>query len=142
MVEVQRLGYHTVECIVGHDFGCVPTSLAALSRPDIFRKVVLLGHPFLGQPELPFGFAPEEEESVAKHDLLEELRHLDPPRKHYRWYYSTVEANEEMAPQKGLFKFLRGYFHLKSADAYNDIRPIKKMTARELAICLLIMWCR
>lgn len=28
--------YHRVECIVGHDFGCVPASLAALSRPDIF----------------------------------------------------------------------------------------------------------
>lgn len=134
MVLVQRLGYHKVECIVGHDFGCVPASLAALSRPDIFRKVVLLGYPFLGSPKLPFDIAPEKEGLLAKVDLHEELRQLDPPRKHYRWYYSTAEANKEMAPQKGLFEFLRGYFHLKSADAHNDPRPIKEMTAKELAI--------
>lgn len=134
MVLVQRLGYHKVECIVGHDLGCVPASLAALSRPDIFRKVVLLGYPFLGSPKLPFDIAPEKEGLLAKVDLHEELRQLDPPRKHYRWYYSTAEANKEMAPQKGLFEFLRGYFHLKSADAHNDPRPIKEMTAKELAI--------
>lgn len=134
IVLVKRLGYHKVECIVGHDFGCVPASLAALSRPDIFRRIVLLGHPFLGSPKLPFDIAPEEEELVAKLDLEEELRQLDPPRKHYRWYYSTAKANKEMAPREGLFEFLRGYFHLKSADAHNDPRPIRDMTAQELAI--------
>ena len=134
IVLVQRLGYHKVECIVGHDFGCVPASLAALSRPDIFRNVVLLGHPFVGSPTLPFDVAPEEEEVPAKLDFHEELRQLDPPRKHYRWYYSTAEANKEMAPKEGLFEFLRGYFHLKSADAHNNPRPIKDLTAKELAI--------
>lgn len=134
IVLVQRLGFHKVECIIGHDFGCVPASLAALSRPDIFRNVVLLGHPFVGSPTLPFDIAPEEEEVPAKHDLHEELRQLDPPRKHYRWYYSTAEANKEMAPKEGLFEFLRGYFHLKSADAHNDPSPIKDLTAKELAI--------
>lgn len=134
IVLVQRLGYHRVECIVGHDFGCVPASLAALSRPDIFRQIVLLGHPFLGSPRLPFDIAPEKEESLAELDIHEELRQLDPPRKHYRWYYSTAEANPEMASKKGLFEFLRGYFHLKSADAHNDPRPIKELTAKELAI--------
>ena len=134
IVLVQRLGYRRVECIVGHDFGCVPASLAALSRPDTFHKVVLLGHPFLGSPELPFDKAPEQEELPEKLDLHQELGRLDPPRKHYRWYYSTAEANKEMAPQGGLFDFLRGYFHLKSADAHNDPRPIKEMTARELAV--------
>lgn len=39
-----------------------------------------------------------------------------------------------MAPQEGLSDFLRGYFHLKSADAHNDPRPIKEMTAKELEI--------
>lgn len=134
IVLVQRLGYHEVECIVGHDFGCVPASLAALSRPDIFRKVVLLGHPFLGSPKLPFDVAPEEEGLLAKGDLHEELRQLNPPRKHYRWYYSTAEANREMSPEKGLSEFMRGYFHLKSADAHNNPRPIKEMNAKELAI--------
>ena len=134
IVLVKRLGYHEVECIIGHDFGCVPASLAALSRPDIFRRTLLLGHPFLGSPKLPFNIAPEEEELVAKLDLEEELRQLDPPRKHYRWYYSTAEANKDMAPREGLFEFLRGYFHLKSADAHNEPRPIREMTAQELAI--------
>ena len=66
LVRVQRLGYHRVKCIVGHDFGCVPASLAALSRPDILRNIVLLGHPFLGAPKLPFDAAPNEEELPAK----------------------------------------------------------------------------
>ena len=66
IVLVQRLGYHRVECIVGHDFGYVPASFAALSRPDILRNVVLLGHPFLGAPKLPFVTAPNEEELPAK----------------------------------------------------------------------------
>ena len=134
IVLVQRLGYHRVECIVGHDFGCVPASLAALVRPDMFRKVALLGLPFVGPPKLPFNTSPEEEEPRAKYDLHEELKRLDPPRKHYRWYYSTAEANKEMAPREGLFEFLRGYFHLKSADAYSDPRPIQSLTANDLAI--------
>ena len=86
IVLVQRLGYNKVECIVGHDFGCVPASLAALSRPDVFRQVVLLGHPFLGSPRPPFDIAPERELLPAMPDLHEELRWLDPPRNHYRWY--------------------------------------------------------
>ena len=134
IVLVQRLGYHRVECIVGHDFGGLPASLAALSRPDIFRKIVLLAYPFLGSPKLPFDVAPEEDKLPAKLDLHEELRQLDPPRKHYRWYYSTAEADKEMASKEGLFEFLRGYFHLKSADAHNDPRPVKELTATELAI--------
>ena len=134
IVLVHRLGYQRVECIVGHDFGCVPASVAALSRPDLFRNVVLLSAPFLGSPKLPFDIAPENEELTSKFDVHEELRQLKPPRKHYRWYYSTAEANKEMAPRKGLSEFLRGYFHLKSGDAHNDPRPIKKMTAKELEI--------
>ena len=134
IVLVHRLGYHRVECIVGHDFGCVPASLAALSRPDIFRNVVLLAAPFLGSPKLPFDIAPDNEGLSSKFDLHEEFRQLEPPRKHYRWYYSTAEANKEMAPRKGLSEFLRGYFHLKSGDAHNDPRPIKETTAKELEI--------
>ena len=66
IVLIQRLGYHRVKCIVDHDFGCVPTSIAALSRPDILRKFILLGHLFLGAPKLPFDTAPKEEELPTK----------------------------------------------------------------------------
>ena len=131
IVLVKRLGYHRVVCIVRHDFGCVPASLAALSRPDLFHKVVLLGHPFLGSPQLPFNITEELHPAL---DLHEELRRLDPPRRHYRWYYSTSQANKEMSPKEGLFEFLRGYFHLKSADANNEPHPIEDMTAKELAV--------
>ena len=36
VVLVQRLGYHEVHCVIGHDFGYVPAALSALIRPDIF----------------------------------------------------------------------------------------------------------
>ena len=44
-------------------------------------------------------------------------RALDPPRKHYQWYYSTRPANADMrdCPQ-GVHAFLRAYYHHKSAD--------------------------
>ena len=67
IVLVNRLGYHQVECAVGHDFGCVP---AALIKPDIFRT------------KLPFGFSSEEEEQLTKPGMIEELGQLNPPRKH------------------------------------------------------------
>lgn len=76
-VLVQRLGYHRVECIVGRDFGCVPASLAALSRPDILRKVALLGHPFLCAPKLPLS-------CPQSLNMYQKLRQLGPPRKNYR----------------------------------------------------------
>lgn len=42
LVLVARRGYHHVECVVGHDFGCIPAALAGLMRPDVFRKVIVL----------------------------------------------------------------------------------------------------
>jgi pimeloyl-ACP methyl ester carboxylesterase len=65
--------------------------------------------------------------------MQEVLAQLSPPRKHYRWYYSTAEANKEMAPREGLHDFLRGYFHLKRADANNNPHPLDNMAATELA---------
>lgn len=130
VILANRVGYHEVECIIGHDFGCVPASLCALSRPDMFRKVILLGHPLFGisTPE-------EKAESSANNsqpNLQEELARLPQPKKHYRQYYSTPSASAEMSPPSGLKDFLRGYFHLKSADAYNDPQPIASTTAQEL----------
>ncbi|KAL8924008.1 MAG: hypothetical protein Q9208_004292 [Pyrenodesmia sp. 3 TL-2023] len=136
VVLVNRLGYHTAECVVGHDFGCVPASWCALIRPDMFRRVVLMGHPFLGTPALPFDTGPEEEAAASKQepkpDLHAELAQLPRPKKHYRWYYSNPDAAAEMSHGPGLKDFLRGYFHLKSADAYNDPQPMAALTAQEL----------
>jgi len=60
---------------------------------------------------------------------------LDPPRKHYQWYYATREANENMryCPQ-GVHDFLRAYYHYKSAD-WTGNRPfaLASWSAAELA---------
>lgn len=133
MVLALRLGYQQVECVVGHDFGCVPASLSALARPDFFRYIVLMSHPFLGSPKLPFDSESSEESGPNWPDLHKKLSRLPKPRKHYRWYYSSVTANLEMSPKKGLRSFLRGYFHLKSADSPTDPKPIENWTAEELA---------
>lgn len=128
-----RLGYHQVECIAGHDFGCVPASLSALARPDFFRHIVLMSHPFLGSPKLPFDQETSEEIALSWPDIEKQLSGLPKPRKHYRWYYSSATADLEMSPKEGLHSFLRGYFHLKSADAPTDPKPIANWTAEELA---------
>ncbi|KAL9599568.1 MAG: hypothetical protein Q9179_003510 [Wetmoreana sp. 5 TL-2023] len=127
---VNRLGYRQVECIIGHDFGCVPASLCALARPDMFKKVILMGHPFFGIP-FPSDVA-ETSQTDTQPDLDDELAKLPQPKKHYRQYYSTPSASTEMSPTSGLKDFLRGYFHLKSADAHNHPQPITAMTAQEL----------
>ncbi|KAL8716328.1 MAG: hypothetical protein Q9220_000233 [cf. Caloplaca sp. 1 TL-2023] len=130
IVLVNALGYNEVNCVVGHDFGCVPASLCALVRPDMFKRVVLMGHPFFGTPSLPREAATSYGEPQS--DLHEQLAKLPQPKKHYRWYYSTPSAAAEMSPPESLKSFLHGYFHLKSADAYNSPQPISAMTAEEL----------
>jgi hypothetical protein len=49
------------------------------------------------------------------------LATLSPAKKHYQHYYCTREANEDMvsAPD-GLPAFLRTYFHVKSADWFDN----------------------
>jgi pimeloyl-ACP methyl ester carboxylesterase len=134
------LGYRSVAAVVGHDFGSPVAAWSALLRPDVFQSVVLLSAPFAGPPALPFDqgndLAPG---TVAAHrsgaDIQEALAALHPPRKHYQWYYSTLEANENMqhCPQ-GVHAFLREYYHFKSADwKQNKPFPLKSWTADELA---------
>ncbi|MEM7178298.1 MAG: alpha/beta hydrolase [Pseudomonadota bacterium] len=122
---VRALGRAHVDCTVGHDFGSPLTAWAALLRPDVFHRAVLMSAPFGGPPPLA---APDRNPDPG-------LGALSPPRKHYQWYYSTPEANGEMwgAPQ-GLHAFLRAYFHMKSADwAPNQPQPLCAWSAGELA---------
>ncbi|MCJ1356829.1 MAG: hypothetical protein MMC33_006825 [Icmadophila ericetorum] len=137
VVLVHALGYRRVDCLVGHDFGSVTASLCALTRPDFFKKVVLMSHPFKGSPKLPFD-APSPSPlatTIPKPDIHHDLAHLPTPRKHYKWYYSTSPAATELLhPQSSLHTFLRGYFHLKSADwTSNNPHPLVSWTAPELA---------
>ena len=65
----------------------------------------------------------------------EELAALEPPRKHYQWYYSSRPANADMLHcEQGLHAFLRAYYHYKSAD-WPGNRPyrLQGWTAAELA---------
>jgi pimeloyl-ACP methyl ester carboxylesterase len=133
---VHALGYRKVECIVGHDFGAVTASRSALMRPDLFRSVVMMSHPFKAPPPLPFNLAHGEGDHAAPPiDIQAELAKLEQPRKHYKWYNSTENAAREWSnPTQGLENFLRGYIHVKSADwKHNQPYPLKEWNAEELA---------
>lgn len=126
MIALQRaLGVKQAFGIIGHDFGSKVAAFAALIRPDIFPRLICMSAPFGGPPGIS-----ESYDSVHEHLLA-----LDPPRKHYQWYYSTREAATDMleSPQ-GLHAFLRAYFHMKSADwTQNSPRELGGWEASELA---------
>lgn len=128
---VYGLGYTEVFSIIGHNFGGVSSAMAALMRPDIFKSTIQLSHPHHAAPTPRLGDRPAK----AKPDIQAELAKLQPPRKHYKWYNSTPEAAAEWeSPPQGLEKFLRGYFHLKSADwAENNPRPLGEWSAEAVA---------
>jgi len=132
---VFALGYRTVSAVVGHDFGSPVAALSSLIRPDVFRSVVLMSAPFPGPPALPFNTdAAVSAESPAAKSIHDDLAALQRPRKHYQWYYSTREANNDMwhCPQ-GVPAFLRAYYHFKSADwKYNRPFPLESWCASEL----------
>lgn len=124
---VFALGHRSVAAVIGHDFGSPVAAWCALIRPDVFRAVAMMSAPFAGPPALPF--------APADSRIHEDLAALDPPRKHYQWYYATREANADMwrCPQ-GLHDFLRAYYHFKSADwPGNRPYPLAAWTAAELA---------
>jgi pimeloyl-ACP methyl ester carboxylesterase len=134
---VAALGHRDVAAVVGHDFGSPVAGWCALTRPDVFRSVVLMSAPFGGAPTLPFDTAnrPPAVAPAAVPSLDDALARLSPPRKHYQAYYTTREANDHMwkAPQ-GLLAFLRAYYHAKSADwPGNAPAPLAANTAGEFA---------
>lgn len=123
---LHALGIPRVHAVIGHDFGAPVAAWCALIRPDVFPRVVMMSSPFGGAP----GWTVAPPDGV--HD---DLAALDPPRKHYQWYYATRPANEDMwrAPQ-GLHAFLRAYYHHKSADwPGNRPRELVGWNAAELA---------
>ena len=133
---VKALGYDSVAAVIGHDFGAVVAAWCALLRPDIFQSVVLMSAPFPGAPVLPKGTsASPPKGTLPLKGLPEALAVLSTPRQHYRWYFSTREANVDMwnCPQ-GVHDFLRAYFHFKSGDwPGNEPLPLASWTASEMA---------
>jgi pimeloyl-ACP methyl ester carboxylesterase len=146
---VNALGHRNVAMVVGHDFGSPVAGWCALTRPDVFRSVVLMSAPFGGPPALPFdtasAFARESVSELRRDGLAqqppaspnadEELAKLSPPRKHYQTYYTTRDANENMwHPPQGVHNFLRAYYHMKSGDwAANKPFPLASNAAAEQA---------
>jgi pimeloyl-ACP methyl ester carboxylesterase len=130
-------GYGSVSAVIGHDFGSPLAAWCSLIRPDVFRSVVMMSAPFAGPPSLPFNTADQSASAAApaEPDIDAQLAKLPHPRKYYMRYYATREANHNMqfAPQ-GLNKFLRAYYHYKSADwKQNRPFPLRARTAEELA---------
>jgi pimeloyl-ACP methyl ester carboxylesterase len=126
---------HRETAVVGHDFGSSVAAWCALIRPDVFRSVALMSAPFAGPPPMPFDTADAPSSPKRDDPVHFELASLPRPRKHYHWYYSTREANEDMwhAPQ-GVHDFLRAYYHHKSADwKGNKPHPLQSWSASELA---------
>ncbi|HYD57081.1 MAG TPA: alpha/beta hydrolase [Burkholderiales bacterium] len=125
---VALLGQLSIKSVhlAGHDFGSPLAGAFALLRPDLVRSVAFMSAPFGGaQPAV----------SRAGADLHADLARLDPPRKHYQWYFSGPGANRDMMGcAQGLRAFLRAYFHMKSAGWAED-RPfaLKAWTAEEMA---------
>jgi len=136
---VSALGYRSVAAVIGHDAGSPVAAWCSLVRPDLFRSVVMMSHPFAGPPTLPFDTADaahaDTTASPATDPIYDDLAKLDPPRKHYQKYYSTREANENMwHARQGIHDFLRAYYHMKSADwKENAPFPLKARTATEWA---------
>jgi pimeloyl-ACP methyl ester carboxylesterase len=149
MALINALGHRSVSLVAGHDFGSPVAGWCALTRPDVFRSVVMMSAPFGGTAPLPFNtasaFARENlgelrrdgpaPNSSAGPNLDEELGKLAEPRKHYQTYYTTRDANENMwHPPQGVHDFLRAYYHMKSADwTANNPFPLANNTAAEMA---------
>jgi pimeloyl-ACP methyl ester carboxylesterase len=130
------LGHRTLAGVIGHDFGSPVAAWCAVTRPDVFRAVVMMSAPFGGAPSLPFDTANQPPRSSAPAAGMDaDLARLTPPRKHYQTYYTTRDANENMwHPPQGVHAFLRAYYHAKSADwPKNAPFPLSANTAAEFA---------
>ena len=129
---LEGLEIQSVHSVIGHDFGSPIASYCALIRPDIFKSVVLMSAPFAGSSSVLFG---SKRNQATGLDINTQLAALKRSRKHYQWYYSSPEANDNMqyCPQ-GIHNFMRAYYHHKSADwAGNTPILLSSWTAEELA---------
>lgn len=127
------LEHQSAAAIVGHDFGSPMAGWCALTRPDVFRSLVMMSAPFGGAPAFPRPVSGAM--GVTVPSLDDQLAKLPEPRKHYQSYYTTRDANANMwrAPQ-GVHDFLRAYYHMKSADwPQNQPFALRDNSAAEMA---------
>jgi pimeloyl-ACP methyl ester carboxylesterase len=131
---VSALGYRSVKAVVGHDAGSSIAAWSGLIRPDVFHSVAMMSAPFAGPPALPFDTDHTGPAKPPTRSIHDDLAGLKRPRKHYQWYYSTREANDNMWKcRQGVHAFMRAYYHHKSADwRQNQPFPLASWTAGEL----------
>jgi pimeloyl-ACP methyl ester carboxylesterase len=134
---VSAFGYRSVAAVIGHDYGSPVAAWCAVTRPDVFRSVVLMSAPFGGTAALPFDTADDPPVATGEigPSIYDDLAALPRPRKHYQRYYRTRGANENMwHARQGIHDFIRGYYHFKSADWEGNIpHRLSARTATEWA---------
>ena len=132
---IYAYGYDNVDCVIGHDFGSPLAAWCAVTRPDVFRSVVLMSAPFTGTPTIPTNTIGNLRTAISEPNIYDELENLPRPRKHYQRYYQTRDANQNMwKAEQGLSNFIRAYYHYKSADwTDNKPRPLAERSATEWA---------
>ena len=123
---ISAFGYRYVDGVIGHDFGSPLAAWCAVTRPDIFRSVVMMSAPFGGTSSIPFDtISNPTPEPISGPSIYDDLANLPRPRKHYQRYYNTRGANQSMwHAEQGLSNFIRAYYHHKSAD-WKDNRPYR-----------------
>lgn len=135
---VAAFGYESVDAVIGHDAGAPLAGWCALTRPDIYKSVVMMSAPFGGVSTLPFDTVnnPTRPAASAPTDIYADLANLPRPRKHYQRYYRTREANENMwHAEPGIHDFIRAYYHFKSADwEGNQPHRLAARTAEQWAL--------
>lgn len=131
MALVAALGRERVDAVVGHDSGSIVAAWCGLVRSDVFRAVMMMSAPFAGPPSWPMGRSGEERSQVS--GAVARLPELG--REHYQWYYSSPRAARDMDnPEQGMRRFLRAYFHMKSADWHgNEPYELERTDAEALA---------
>jgi pimeloyl-ACP methyl ester carboxylesterase len=135
---VHRLGYTTVHCFIGNDYGGLFSGFAAAMRPDMFLSSLQINIPYLGSPIPVLGdpARPGQPPKVKpKMNLPAALARLDPPRQHYQWNLGEVGAPADWNnPPQGLEAFIESYLYFKSGSwPGNKPGVIEPFTAENLA---------
>ncbi len=130
---LSALGRGHADALIGHDHGAWVAGYAALARPDAFRRLAAMSAPLAGAPPLPIPLAALR--PPAEDPIHAALAALSRPREHYHRYYATPAAAADMdGPPERVGRFLRAYFHHKSADwPGNRPHPLSGWTAEALA---------
>ena len=130
------MGHRSVAVVVGHDFGSPVAAWCALTRPDVFRSVVMMSAPFAGTARLPFNTANQPPVAAPPPVDMDAGSLRSAPRA------SIIRPTTRRAtptrtcgrPRQGLHAFLRAYYHAKSADwPANAPHPLSANTPEEFA---------